>query len=127
MVKVSINRFVSSRVEKVRKEVEVTTQRLRKKTLKHLEDIFTMAARVARGEIKHQRIDGKMVQITLNQRRRWLRIAEQAAKTIENISTNIDEQEIKTQLNELERLLNETTERKRACFNHSGNQPIQQQ
>lgn len=53
MVKVSINRFVSRRVEKVGKEVEVSAQRLRKKTLKHLEDIFTMAARVARGEIKH--------------------------------------------------------------------------
>jgi len=50
LVKVSINRFVSSRVEKVRREVEVSAQRLRKKTLKHVEDVFTMAARVARGE-----------------------------------------------------------------------------
>ena len=107
MVKVSINRFVSSRVEKVRKEVEVTTQRLRKKTLKHLEEIFTTAARVAKGEIKHQRINGKMVRITLNQRRRWLRIAEQAAKTIKNIANNIDEQEIYIQLDKLAKLVNE--------------------
>ena len=48
MVKISVNRFVSRRVEKVRKEVEVSTQRLREKTLKDLEEIFTMAARVAR-------------------------------------------------------------------------------
>ena len=107
MVKVSVNRFVSRRVEKARKEVEVSAQRIRKKTLKHLEDIFTMAARVARGEIKHQRINGKMVRITLNQRRRWLRIAEQAAKTIKTIANNIDEQEIYIQLDKLARLVNE--------------------
>jgi methionyl-tRNA synthetase len=107
LVKISINRFVSRRVENIRKEVEASTQRLRKKTLKHLEEIFTMAARVARGEIKHQRIDGRMVRITLNQRRRWLRVAEQSAKTINNIATNIDEQEIYIQLDKLARLVNE--------------------
>ena len=57
MVKISINRFVSRRVEKVRKEVEVSTQRLRKKTLKHLEEIFTTAAQVAKGEIRKHRDD----------------------------------------------------------------------
>ncbi|MDI6869729.1 MAG: hypothetical protein QMD88_09220 [Coprothermobacterota bacterium] len=105
MVKVSVNRFVLQRIENIRKEVENSIQRLRKKTLKHLEDIFTMAARVAKGEIKHQRIDGRMVRITLNQRRRWLRVAEQAAKTIKNIATNIDEQEIYIQLDKLARLV----------------------
>lgn len=108
MVKISVNRFVSRRVEKVRKEVEVSTQRLREKTLKHLEEISRMAARVARGEVRHRRIDGKMVRITLNQRRRWLHVAEQAAETINNIATNIDEQEFYLQLDELERLLNDT-------------------
>jgi methionyl-tRNA synthetase len=48
-----------------------------------------------------------MVRITLNQRRKWLRVAEQAAKTINNISTNIDEQEIYIQLDKLARLVNE--------------------
>lgn len=109
MVKISINRFVSRRVEKARKEVEVSAQKLRKKTLKHLKEICLISARVAGGEVRHQRINGKMVRITLNQQRRWLRIAEQAAKTIKHIATNIDEQEIKAQLNELEKLLNETT------------------
>ena len=109
MVKVSVNRFVSRRVEKVRREVEVSAQRLRKKTLKHLEEIFTTAARVAGGEVRHQRIDGKMVRITLNQRRRWLRVAEKAAKTIDNVATNIDEQEIYIQLDKLAKLVNEAT------------------
>jgi len=33
LVKICVNRFVSRRVEKVRKEVEASTQRLREKTL----------------------------------------------------------------------------------------------
>ena len=52
MVKISVNRFVSRRVEKVRKEVEVSTQKLRKKTLKHLEEISRTSARVAKDEIR---------------------------------------------------------------------------
>lgn len=107
MVRISVNRYVSRRVEKIRKEVEVSTQRLREKTLKHLEEIFTMAARVAGDEVKHQRIDEKMVRITLNQQRRWLHVAGQAAKTIKNVATNIDEQEIYIQLEKLARLINE--------------------
>ena len=72
-----------------------------------------MAARVAKGEIKHQRIKGKMVRITLNQRRRWLRVAEQAAKTIKTIANNIDEQEIYIQLDKLAKLVNEQTQKQR--------------
>ena len=109
MVKVSINRFVSNRVEKVRREVETNIQRLRKNAIKHLKEIFTMAARVAGGQIKHQRIEGKMVRITLNQRRRWLRVAEQAAETIQKISTNINEKEIHNQLNKLAKLIDEAS------------------
>jgi len=104
LVKISVNRFVLQRVQKAREEVEVTTQRLREKTIKHLEEIFRMASRVTRGEIKRQRIDGKMVRITLNQRQRWLHVAEQAVKTIIIISNNIDEQEIYIQLDKLAKL-----------------------
>ncbi|MGB9741488.1 MAG: hypothetical protein ACPLW5_07010, partial [Candidatus Bathyarchaeales archaeon] len=58
-----------------------------------------------KGEIKHQRIDGRMVKITLPQRNRWLLIAAQTAKIIESITANIDEKEIKTKLQELEKSL----------------------
>ncbi|MBS7612234.1 hypothetical protein KEJ27_08570 [Candidatus Bathyarchaeota archaeon] len=107
MVKVSINRFVLRRVERVRRDVEVAAQRLRKKMLRDLEEVFEMSARVVRGEVERRRIDGRMARITLDQRRKWLRVAEKAAKIIENISINIDEQEIYTQLDELSRLINE--------------------
>ena len=105
MVKISVNRYVSRRVEKIRKEVGVSTERLREKTLKHLEEIFIMATRVAGDEVKHQRIDGKMVRITGNQRQKWRLVAAQAAKTIKHVANNIDEKQIKAQLNELEKLL----------------------
>jgi len=107
LVKVSANRFISSRIETIRNEVKAETQRLRKRTLNKLEEIFKVAAKVARGEIRHQRIKGKMAPIKLDQRKRWVRVAEHIAKTMNSIASNIDEKEIQAQLNELERLVNE--------------------
>ena len=108
LVKVSVNRFISSRIVAIRNEVKAEAQRLRNRTLDKLEEIFNVAAKVARGEIRHQRIDGKMVPIRLNQRKRWLRVAKHVTLTMSSIASNIDEQEIYAQLNELERLINET-------------------
>jgi methionyl-tRNA synthetase len=113
LVKISVNRYVLQRIEKIRKDVEANTQRLRGKTRNYLEEIFIMAAKIARGKIKHQRINGKMVPITLNQRRRWLQVAAHAAETIKSVATNFDEQEIHTKLKELERIVDETKTRKR--------------
>ena len=107
MVKVSVNRFVSSRVVAVRNEFEADAQRLRKRTLDGLTEIFNVAAKVTRGEIRHQRIDGKMVPIKMDQRRRWLHVAEHVTLTMRSIASNIDEKEIRVQLSELERLVNE--------------------
>jgi hypothetical protein len=107
LVKVSVNRFVSNRVVAIRNEVEAESQRLRNRTLDRLEEIFNVAAKVARGEIRHQRIDGKMVPIRLNQRKRWLRVAKHIVLTMNSIASNIDEKEIHAQINELERLVNE--------------------
>jgi hypothetical protein len=107
LVKVSVNRFVSRRLEEIRKEVEAESKRLRENTLNRLEEIFNVAAKVARGEIRHQRINGKMAPIKLNQRKRWLRVAKHIALTMNSIASNIDEKEIQAQLNELERLVNE--------------------
>jgi hypothetical protein len=123
LVKVCVNRFVSSRIETVRNEVKAETQRLRENTLNKLEEIFKVAARVARGQIKHQRINHKLVRITLRQRRKWLLIAEQTVKTIKNIADNFDEQQINLQLNELEKLVKEATSPKQNPRpNHNPNQ-----
>ncbi|MCS7119809.1 MAG: hypothetical protein RMJ07_05785 [Nitrososphaerota archaeon] len=63
-----------------------------------------------RGEIKHQRVNGKMRGITLNQRRGWLQVARQTAETIRTITTNINEKEVKDKMEELEKLLKEVTD-----------------
>ena len=115
MVKIFVNRYVSRRIIIIRREIETNTQKIRERTLKNLEEIFRMAARIAKGEIKRQRIKGKMVQISLNQRRRWLRVAEYTAKIIKNIASNIDEKEIYAQLDELGRLVNEANTEKEMC------------
>ena len=107
MVKVSLNRFVSRRIEMIRRKVEANTQRLRERTLKDFDEIFRVSARIARGEIKHQRIDGKTVRISLKQRQRWLHIAEHVAKIMKHIASNFNEQGTYTQLDGLERLVNE--------------------
>ena len=107
MVKISVNKYVSRRIETIRNEVKAETQRLRGKMLNKLEEIFKIAAKVARGEIKHQRIKGKMAPIRLDQRKRWVRVAEHIALTMNIIASNIDKKETHTQLNELERLINE--------------------
>ena len=109
MVKVSVNRYILRRVETIRKEVETSTQRLRDKTIKNLEEIFNAAAKIARGETKHQRNNGKMAKVTLRQKRRWLLVAACAAQTIKTVTSNLDEKEIHAQLNKLEKLTKEAT------------------
>ena len=107
MVKVSVNRFVLRRIEKTRKEIDTVTQRLRNKTLKNLEEIFNSASRIAKGQIKRQRINRRMVPVTLGQRRRWLLVAGHAAMIMKKMSNNFDEKETKLQLDKLERLVRE--------------------
>ncbi len=108
MVKVTINRFVLRRIEKTRKEVETSTQSLRNKILKNLKEIFTTASRVVDGQVKKQRIDRRMVPITLRQRRSWLLVAGHTARIMKNIADNFDEKETKLQLEELEKLVRGT-------------------
>lgn len=107
LVKVSVNRFVSTRVEAIRNDVEADIRRLRKRTISRLEEVFNVAARVVRCRTGHQRVNGKMTAIGLVQRKRWFRVAEHAALTIQCIASNVDEKEIRVRLNELERLVDE--------------------
>ncbi len=105
MVKISVNRYITRRIDTMKREVEANTKRLRNRVIKDLEEIFTMAAKIARGKIGHQRINGKLVRITLGQRKKWFKVAAQAAETIKSITTNLDEQEVRVKLEELEKLV----------------------
>ena len=107
LVKVSVNRFVSTRVEAIRDYVEADFRRLRKRTISRLEEIFNVAIKVARGRIGHQRVNGNVTAIGLVQRKRWSRVAEHAALTMASIVSNVDEKEIRARLNEVKRLIDE--------------------
>ncbi len=107
MVKVSVNRYIQKRIEAMQKETETSFKKLRKKLLKNLEEIFEASGKIVKGEMKYQRINGKMVKITIPQRKRWLLIAQHTAETITKIAENINEKEIKTKLEELQNLVNE--------------------
>ena len=115
MVKVSVNRYVICRIDAIRREVDTDTQILRNKAIKNLKEIFEAASKVAGGKVKHQRINKRMAKITLRQKRRWLLVAGCAAETIKIVASNINEKEIKTRLNELEKLVNEATLESRRC------------
>jgi len=108
LVKVSVNRYAQTRVQKMQQKSEAELNKLRKMLMKNLEEVFQTAGKIVKGEIQHQRINGKLVKITLQQRRKWLEIAEKTAKTIQKIASNINEKELKAQLQELETLLNQT-------------------
>lgn len=110
MVKVSANKFVEHRISLLQREVESYARRLRSRALKSLEEIFKIASKVARGEIKHQRLGGKLVKITMPERQIWLKIAEEAAEAIKNLAENINEKEIQTSLKNIETLLKELTQ-----------------
>lgn len=108
MVKISVNRYAQTRVQKMQQKSEAELNKLRKTLMKNLEEVFQTAGKIVKGETQHQRINGKLVKITLNQRREWLEIAEKTALTRQKIALNINEEELKTQLQELETLLNQT-------------------
>lgn len=82
--------------------LELSMGRLRRGLIANL---FNLAVRVVGGETRHRRVGWRMVQITREEREAWLRIAEQTARTIEKISENIDEEEIKTRLMEIRELI----------------------
>jgi len=126
LVKVSVNRYVSRRMETLRSEVQADTRRIREKALNILEEIFKAAARVAKGEIEHQRRKGKMVHVSLKERRTWLRIAEQAAQTIKTVASNFNEQEVNHQLNELEKLINEINAEARQSADKPATSPFKE-
>lgn len=99
----SILEMISWRVLKAEETLHVDTQKLRRKLMDWLEEIFDLACRIAKGEI--QTLEGKPV--TLKTRKDWARIAGFTAQVIQSIAKGFDEKEIDDQLKELRRLIDE--------------------
>jgi hypothetical protein len=95
------------RVAELKEEVKTDTQKIRLKTMKHLEELFNMASEMAKGEIQYQTENGKPQRITLSQRQRWARVAAYIAQIINGVATHFDERQIDEDLAKLERLIDE--------------------
>jgi len=121
LVKVSVNRAVARRIFRLRKTVEVNTQKIRSEVLRSLEEVFNLAVSIAKGEVKRQReSNGKEVPITLKQRQMWARVAAYTAQIMNSIAEGFDEREIDAQLDELERLVNEARSKAKAGETQEG-------
>jgi len=96
LVRLSRQKMVLTRIAKLRKVIEVNTQKMRGKSLKALEEMFKMAKGFAQSQT-----------LTLPARRKWVQVAAYVAQVINSIASGFDEKEIDIQLDELERLVNE--------------------
>ena len=111
MTKISRNSMIISRVQRLRGTIKMDTQYLRAKALKNLEELFDMAKDQAKNK-----------KYTLPQRQRWTQVAGYIAQVINSVATGFDEKEIDVQLNELEKLVNETTAKTKAGRSKGANQ-----
>ena len=100
---------VVRRISQLRKSVKFDTDRLRRKTIASLEQLFDVASDFARGRIKWQTQDGKASLVTIKQRQMWARIAAYVAQIMNTIANGIDERQIDKDLAQLEKIVNEAT------------------
>jgi len=107
MAKISRKIMIFQRVLKLKRRVEVDTQRMRGNALKNLEELFGSAVALAKGEVKTQTENGEVQKITLKQRQMWARVAAYIAQIMNSLAEGFDEREIDVQLDELERLVSE--------------------
>ena len=98
MVKISRNKMLKTRVQKLRTEVKIDTQKLRDETIKNLQELFALAKSQATNE-----------NIKLKQRQNWTRTAAYICQVINTIATRFDERQIDQDLQKLEELINEAT------------------
>ncbi len=100
---------VARRISQLRRSVRFDTDRLRRKTIGSLEQLFDVATDFAKGRIKWQTQDGKASPVTIKQRQMWARIAAYVAQIMNTIANGIDERQIDKDLALLEKLVNEAT------------------
>lgn len=104
----TVKKRVHYRVIALRRAFHVDTQRVRKKTIQRLEEIFKIASNYARGKVS--RViddDGKERPLTIPERQFWARIAAYTAMVISNVAKGIDERQIDLDLDKLDALIHE--------------------
>jgi hypothetical protein len=88
--------MLKTRIQKLRTEVRIDTQKLRDETIKNLQELFALAKSQAQNE-----------NVKLKQRQNWTRIAAYICQVINTIATRFDEHQIDQDLAKLEELINE--------------------
>jgi len=107
--RLSLERRVNARLNKMRRILHVDTQHTRKKLLLQLEDLFEISSNYARGKVQRV-VDeaGKERPLTIAERQFYARIAAYIAQIINNLAKGIDERQIDRDLDKLEAMLNKT-------------------
>lgn len=95
-MKISRKRMVIHRLFKLKRRIEIDTQRMRGKALKSLEELFVIAKKLAKDK-----------KLELKEREKWMRVAAYICQVIGGLTSGFDERQIDVQLDELERLVNE--------------------
>jgi len=93
--------MLKNRVQKLRAEVKIDTQKLRNQAIEDLQELFTLA--------KEQAQDPN---VKLKQRQAWTRVATYICQVINSVAVRFDERQIDIDLNKLEELINEATTKK---------------
>jgi hypothetical protein len=98
LVKITRNKMIKHRIQKLRTEVNIDTQKLRNDTIQNLQELFTLAKTQAQNET-----------IKLKQRQAWTRIATYISQVTNTIATHFDTRQIDQDLEKLEKMINEIT------------------
>lgn len=109
MPKTSHKLMIIKRTAQLRQNLKIDTQEIRIKTLNNLQELFTLATNLAKGNPKTQTTNGETKKVTLKQRQIWARIAAYIAQIINSVAHGFDEKQIDQDLQKLEKLINEAT------------------
>jgi len=105
--RVSFKEIVSRRIFQLRRIARVDTQKIRRKALLRLQEIFDVASAFARGEIERVKEGAQEKAVTLKQRQMWARIAAYTAQIMNTVADGIDERQIDKDLDKLEKMVDE--------------------
>jgi ATP-dependent Zn protease len=96
LTRFSRQNMVLTRAIRLRRTIQVDTNKLRGKALQHLEELFDMAKSLAQDK-----------KVKLSARQKWAGVAAYLAQVINSVASGFDEKEIDVQLSELEKLIDE--------------------
>jgi hypothetical protein len=99
---------VERRICRLQRLVRFDTQDLRNRWLGELDDLFSLATSIAKGEVSQQKVGDKMQYISPKERQMWAHLAANIGMVMSNMSKGYDERQIDKDLDKLEEMLQET-------------------